>query len=55
MGNRILWIDNLKAIAIFFVVIGHTVGLPETVGPFRVEFRSLGMQCYGLCLPDARS
>ncbi|OQY04321.1 MAG: hypothetical protein B6I22_09750 [Desulfobacteraceae bacterium 4572_123] len=29
MNNRIVWIDTLKAIAIFMVVIGHTIGLPE--------------------------
>ncbi|MDM8541551.1 acyltransferase family protein [Desulfococcaceae bacterium HSG9] len=38
MGNRILWIDNLKAIAIFFVVIGHTVGLPETIEKLIFSF-----------------
>ena len=29
--QRIEWLDNLRAIAIFFVVLGHTVGLPEAV------------------------
>lgn len=31
MKQRILWLDNLRAISIFFVVLGHTVGLPENV------------------------
>ena len=31
MKQRIQWLDNLRAIAIFFVVLGHTVGLPEPV------------------------
>ncbi len=38
MGSRILWIDNLKAIAIFFVVIGHTVGLPATIEKLIFSF-----------------
>jgi len=29
MKQRIHWLDNLRAVAIFFVVLGHTVGLPE--------------------------
>lgn len=31
MKERIQWLDNLRAIAIFFVVLGHTVGLPDPV------------------------
>ncbi|GAB6145534.1 acyltransferase family protein [Desulfocicer niacini] len=31
MNHRIIWIDTLKAMAIFMVVIGHTIGLPKPV------------------------
>lgn len=29
-SKRIEWLDNVKALAIFFVVLGHTIGLPES-------------------------
>lgn len=29
-SERISWLDNLKAVAIFFVVLEHTIGLPQT-------------------------
>ncbi|WP_170923864.1 acyltransferase family protein [Desulfocicer vacuolatum] len=31
MAHRIVWIDTLKAMTIFLVVIGHTIGLPTPV------------------------
>jgi len=31
MAHPIVWIDTLKALAIFMVVIGHTIGLPAPV------------------------
>jgi len=36
MKQRIQWLDNLRGIAIFFVVLGHTVGLPENA--FKLIF-----------------
>lgn len=38
MTQRIEWLDNLRAIAIFFVVLGHTVGLPEVVEKLIFSF-----------------
>lgn len=38
MKQRIEWLDNLRAIAIFFVVLGHTVGLPEDVEKLIFSF-----------------
>ena len=38
MKQRIQWLDNLRAIAIFFVVLGHTVGLPETAQKLIFSF-----------------
>jgi len=38
MAARISWIDNLKALAIFFVVLGHTVGLPLAVQKLIFSF-----------------
>ena len=38
MKQRIEWLDNLRAIAIFFVVLGHTVGLPEHVEKLIFSF-----------------
>ena len=38
MKQRIKWLDNLRAIAIFFVVLGHTVGLPAHVEKLIFSF-----------------
>jgi len=38
MKQRIEWLDNLRAVAIFFVVLGHTVGLPEVVEKLIFSF-----------------
>ena len=38
MKQRIQWLDNLRAIAIFFVVLGHTVGLPDTAQKLIFSF-----------------
>jgi len=38
MKQRIEWLDNLRAIAIFFVVLGHTVGLPAHVEKLIFSF-----------------
>ncbi len=38
MKRRIEWLDNLRAIAIFFVVLGHTVGLPHVVEKLIFSF-----------------
>ena len=38
MKQRIEWLDNLRAIAIFFVVLGHTVGLPGHVEKLIFSF-----------------
>ena len=38
MKQRIEWLDNLRAVAIFFVVLGHTVGLPGYVEKLIFSF-----------------
>ena len=38
MNHRIVWIDTLKALAIFMVVIGHTIGLPKPVEQLIFSF-----------------
>lgn len=38
MKQRIEWLDNLRAVAIFFVVLGHTVGLSVTVEKLIFSF-----------------
>ena len=38
MKQRIQWLDNLRAIAIFLVVLGHTAGLSETVEKLIFSF-----------------
>ena len=38
MNHRIVWIDTLKAMAIFLVVIGHTIGLPKPVEQLIFSF-----------------
>lgn len=38
MKQRIEWLDNLRAVAIFFVVLGHTIGLPGYVEKLVFSF-----------------
>jgi len=38
MKQRIEWLDNLRAVAIFFVVLGHTAGLPGPVEKLLFSF-----------------
>ncbi len=38
MPSRISWIDNVKALAIFFVVLGHTIGLPPAAEKLIFSF-----------------
>jgi len=47
MKQRIEWLDNLRAIAIFFVVLGHTVGLPEHVEKLIFSDNIFNIKCFG--------
>lgn len=47
MGNRILCLDNMKALAIFFVVLGHLIdGVDSETNPFRIFIYSLHMPLF---------
>ncbi|HLC15852.1 MAG TPA: acyltransferase family protein, partial [Thermodesulfovibrionia bacterium] len=37
-ANRLYWVDALKAIGIFFVVFGHTVGIEARVRDYIFSF-----------------